>query len=97
MTPLSGSASRLGVRPSVVKPGRGSSPSASGHGSARGERDAQHVPERHPGRPPVERVGGRGVEEDGVGAEGGGVAEDGADVLVVVDALEDDDRPQRSA
>ena len=58
------------------------------------ERDAQHVPERHPGRAPVERVGGRGVEEDGIGAEGGGVAEDRPDVLVVVDALEDDDRPR---
>ena len=38
---------------------------------------------RHPDGTPVQRIGTRGCHEDGVGPQGGGRAEDGADVRVV--------------
>jgi hypothetical protein len=49
------------------------------------------MPNGHPDRPAVERVGARRVEEDACHPEGGGVAEQGPDVLMVVEALEDGD------
>src|SRR5690606_33262001 len=53
----------------------------------------QDVAGGHPDAAPVERVGGRRVDQHGVDAEGGRVAEQGAEVLVVVEALGQDDEP----
>ena len=56
-----------------------------------GERDVEDMPYRNPDRPAVEGIGGGRIEEDTAHPEGGGVAEQGPDVLVVVEALEDGD------
>ena len=56
-----------------------------------GERDVEDMPDRNPDRPAVEGIGGGRIEEDAAHPEGGGVAEQGPDVLVVVEALEDGD------
>ena len=53
-----------------------------------GERHPQHVPERHPRGASVEGVGGRRVQHHTVHPEGGRVAEEGADVLVIVHAFD---------
>jgi hypothetical protein len=49
------------------------------------------MPNGHPDRPAVERVSARRVEEEACHPEGGGVTEQGPDVLMVVEALEDGD------
>jgi catechol 2,3-dioxygenase-like lactoylglutathione lyase family enzyme len=51
----------------------------------------EDVPNGYPDRPAVERVGARRVQEDACHSEGGGVAEQGPDILMVVEALEDGD------
>src|SRR5690606_10677796 len=53
-----------------------------------GEGHAEHVAHGDPDAAPVQRVGAAGAEQDAVDAEGGGVAEDGAEVLVVADAFQ---------
>ncbi len=54
-----------------------------------GERHQQGMTHRDANATPVQRVGAALTEQDGVDAEAGGVAEDRADVLVIVDAFED--------
>ncbi len=49
------------------------------------------MPEGHPGGTAIEGVGTRRIEDDAVNAEGRRVAEEGTDVLVVVDGLQDQD------
>jgi len=49
----------------------------------------EDMPDGHPDRPAVERVGAGGVQEDAPQPEGGGFAEPGPDFLGVVEALED--------
>ena len=83
-----------GSRATTVNPARASPASAPGQGSAGPTGPAAH------GRPTPAPIGGRadrttGVQQYGPGAKGGGVAEDGAHVLVVVDALDHHDRPRR--
>ena len=57
-----------------------------------GERHVQDMSDGHPDRPAVERVGTGGVQKNTGYPESGGIAEQGADVLVVVEALEDGDK-----
>jgi hypothetical protein len=49
------------------------------------------VPHRDPDCTSVQRVGAPGAEHDRVDVESGGVAEDGPEVLVIVDPFEDSD------
>ena len=56
-----------------------------------GERHDEACADRNPNRLPVERIACLRVEEHGVGAEGGGVAEDAADIVVVGKADQPDD------
>ena len=50
----------------------------------------------YPDRPTVKGVSARRVQENAFQPEGGGVAEQGPDVLMVVEALEDGDERRRS-
>ena len=68
---------------------------STGRAPQRRERHPQHVPHRHPHRAPVQRIARRRIEHDTVDAEGGAVAEQRADVLVVVHALGEHDRAMR--
>ena len=53
-----------------------------------GEGHLQHVSDRHPDRPAVERIGTGRVEQYRPHPEGGRVSEQGPDVLVVVQSLQ---------
>ena len=52
---------------------------------------AQHVPHGHAHRAPVERIRRTGAQQHRVHAHACGVAEDGADILVITHALEHGD------
>ena len=88
----SGSASAAGVRATRVKPARTPVRWPPARAPA-GSRARQHVAHRDPHRPPVEGIAAAGREQHGVEAEAAGAAEDHAEVLVVVDVLEDGDPP----
>ncbi len=91
-TDAKGVASALGVKASRVKPlSRNVARAAGQDPGTHGERHVQYVAHRDPDTPPVERVGALLIEEDGIQAEGGGVPEQRAEVLEVVERLEDGD------
>lgn len=56
-------------------------------GRVRGRRHREDVAQADADRPSVEGVGARGIQQDGSGSEGGGVAVQRTQVLVVVDAF----------
>jgi hypothetical protein len=60
-----------------------------------GERLGEAVAHGGPDRPALEGVGAAAVEEDEVDGEGAGAAEDGAEVLRVGEALDQQDGPAR--
>ena len=50
----------------------------------------------HPDRSAVERVGAGRIEQEAGHPERGGIAEEGPDVLVIIESLEDGDQPRSS-
>ena len=76
-----------GVSAASTNPAARSAATSTGHDPP-SERHPEHVAHRHPHAAPVERVGAARREQDRVDPQRGGVAEERAEVLVVVHGLE---------
>ena len=83
------SASPAGVSAHVSKPAAWSTARSSGHAVGPGDRQEQHLAHAHPHRAPVVRVDALRVEHEPADAERPRRAGDGAEVLRVVEPLED--------
>ena len=67
-------------------------PAISTEASRRAEGNDQTAADRHPDRLAIERIAALGVEQHGVDAEGRGIAEQAAHIVVVGDAAEHHDQ-----
>ncbi len=84
-----------GVRASTREAQGAHGVEAGGPGCDPAEGDAEHVADRHADGAPIKRIAGSRVEEHRAGAQAGGVAEQGTEVLVVVDAFDASTRRSR--